>query len=229
MWLLLNKVEILDVQNAPFGRLQCPSAILNFTPIIFFSTLRIFCQDGHFWGEEGGGFCISFVGKQPVWACWWYSGLRRATNIYIDRSKWSFTFGFQQLESWIQLFQGVIIKITPNSLVRRENERGRWKGIMEEGGADYGGMVQPSQQHVWPYKNVGWVGVEVPKIQHIKKLEPLLITFSLWSIGTTFFHSRILNNKKQTSRTRSLFPFVFRQKWSRRIKNDYICPVGPTQ
>ena len=54
--------------------------------------------------------------------------------------------------------------VAPNSRVRKGGkERGEVKGeyggieVEEEGNADYGGMVQPSQQYVAPYvKGVEW-------------------------------------------------------------------------
>ena len=56
--------------------------------------------------------------------------------------------------------------ITPNSRAyKEENEKGELKGgyggiwRKEEGNADYGGMVRPSQQHVAPYVKRGWVRI----------------------------------------------------------------------
>ena len=57
----------------------------------------------------------------------------------------------------------LMIMIAPNSYARREVKKGKVKvehgGIRgkEEGNADYGGMVQPSQQHVAPcIKELEW-------------------------------------------------------------------------
>ena len=77
IWQVLKKVEFLSAQNAPFGRPWCPNAIRNSTPIIFFSSLRIFYVK--MTTSEGGvGVCISVVGTglrihyeliqlQPTW------------------------------------------------------------------------------------------------------------------------------------------------------------------
>ena len=45
-----------------------------------------------------------------------------------------------------------MMNIAPNSRAYKgEKERGEYRGICgEEGNADYGGMVQPYQQHVAP-------------------------------------------------------------------------------
>ena len=56
--------------------------------------------------------------------------------------------------------------IAPHSRARkggkeREEVKGEYKRIWgeEEGNADYGGMVQPSQQHVAPCVKGVWVGI----------------------------------------------------------------------
>ena len=65
IWQLLKKVEFLSAQNAPFGRPWCPNAIRNSTPIIFFSSLRIFYVKMTT-SERGERVHISIVGTGPI-------------------------------------------------------------------------------------------------------------------------------------------------------------------
>ena len=67
----------------------------------------------------------------------------------------------------------VIIMITPNSHAHKERKkRGEVKGECErirrkeEGNTDYGGMVQPNQQHVAPYVKIRLVGTQHERFEN---------------------------------------------------------------